>query len=357
MAIGLDIGSSAVRVVQLEQRRGGAPQLTSYGEVAVPTGAVVDGDVVEPAVVADALRELWGRAGLRRRTVAVGLASQRVTVREVELPDLPDEELAQAVRLQAEDQLPIPLDEALLDHVVVERYAVGDERRNVRLLLVAAERDMVERLLAAVTGAKLRPALVDLDAFALVRSLATPPAADDDGDGLDEVELVVDIGATVTKIVVHRGGAALFVRMVRLGGDAATRELENVLDLSREDAERAKLDASAAMAAGADLDADDERARVLNSSAQSVITEVRRSLDFFRGQHDDVEVRRVLLSGGASLVPNLDRQLHSALELPVEPGDALRRVGAPHGNGAPNGLQDKARFLAVPVGLAMGLLP
>ncbi|MDQ3980771.1 MAG: pilus assembly protein PilM, partial [Actinomycetota bacterium] len=160
VAIGLDIGSSAVRAVQLGQRRGGTLELTNYGEAALPPEAVVDGDVVQPAVVADALRKLWAQAGLRQRTVAVGLASQRVTVREIDLPDLPDTELAEAVRLQAQDQLPIPIGEALLDHVVVERYDVGDERRNVRVLLVAAERDMVDRLLDAVTGAKLRPALV-----------------------------------------------------------------------------------------------------------------------------------------------------------------------------------------------------
>ena len=155
-------------------RRAGSSGLTHYGEVALPPGAVVDGEVVEGDVVADALRELWGQAGLRRRTVAVGLASQRVTVRQIDLPDMPEAELADAVRLQAQDQLPIPVDEALLDHVVVGRYPAGNDRQNVRVLLVAAEREMVDRLLTAVTAAKLRPALVDLDAFALVRSLSTP---------------------------------------------------------------------------------------------------------------------------------------------------------------------------------------
>ncbi len=356
VAIGLDIGSSAVRAVQLGQRRGGTLELTNYGEAALPPEAVVDGDVVQPAVVADALRKLWAQAGLRQRTVAVGLASQRVTVREIDLPDLPDTELAEAVRLQAQDQLPIPIGEALLDHVVVERYDVGDERRNVRVLLVAAERDMVDRLLDAVTGAKLRPALVDLDAFALVRSLATSSANGDHPLSAEDVELLVDIGATVTKIVLHRAGAPLFVRMVRLGGDAATRQLEKVLDLSWEEAERAKIETSTSIAAGAEVDPDDERARVLQSAVQRVITEVRHSLDFFRSQHDDVEVRRVLLSGGGSLAPKLAAQLHEVLEVPVEPGDPLRAFEGDHGRGEANGVQERARFLAVPVGLAMGLL-
>lgn len=350
MAIGLDIGSSAVRVAEVEQRRGGSLRLKRYGEVALPPGAVVDGDVVEPMVVADALRELWGSTGVRGRNVAVGLASQRVTVRPIDLPDLPESELAAAVRMQAADQLPMPVDEALLDYVLVERYAVGDDRQNIRVLLVAAEREMVERLLAAVTAAKLRPVLVDLDAFALLRSLATSTEAG------DETELIVDIGAAVTKIAVHRGGHPLFVRMVRLGGDASTRQLQQVLDLSWEEAEKAKLGASGAMAAGVELDPDDERARVLESGVQRAITEVRDSLAFFHSQHDDVAVERVVLSGGASLAPNLADRLQAALEVPVAQGEPLGSVDATHRRRASFDAGEEGPFMAVPVGLALGLL-
>ena len=350
MAIGLDIGSTAVRAVELQQRRGGPVQLRHHGQVALPPGAVVDGDVVEPAQVTAALRELWGQAGLRRRAVAVGLASQRVTVRQIDLPELPDAELAAAVRLQAQDQLPIPVDQALLDHVVVEHYAVADGKRNVRVLLVAAERDMVDRRLDTITAAKLRPVVVDLDAFALFRSLGRPAVADTD------VELVVDIGATVTTIAVHRGGHPLFVRMVRLGGDAVTRRLQDVLDLSWEEAEAAKLGASRAIAAGADVDPDDERARVLHSGVQRVTSEVRDSLEFFRGQHDDVEVQRVLLCGGASWAPELVEVLHSKLELPVQRGDPLRALTNGNGGGEHAEPEGEGASLAVPMGLALGLL-
>lgn len=350
MAIGLDIGSGAVRAVQLTQARDRSLRLTRHGEVALPPGAVVDGDVVEPTAVVDALRELWDRAGLRRRTVALGLASQRITVRQLDLPELPDDELREAVRLQAQDQLPMAIDEALFDHVVVERLVVGDERRIVRLLLVAAERDMVERLLAAVSAAGLRPVRVDLDAFALVRSLASSLLLGGD------VELIVDIGATVTKIVVHRGGDPLFVRMVRLGGAGATRQLQDALDLDWEGAEIAKLEASAALAGGAELDPDDERARVLATGAGRVVAEVRRSLDYFRTTHPDTAVQRALLSGGVSLTPALAEQLQEALELPVEHGGPLRMIEAPPRRGQQGDLLQEGPFLAVPIGLALGLL-
>jgi len=349
VAIGLDIGSSAVRAAELDQRRGGSVRLTHYGEVGLPPGAVVDGDVLEPTVVADALRELWKVSGIRNRCVAVGLASQKVTVREIDLPDMPDADLADAVRLQAQEQLPMPIDEALLDFVVVERYPVADDRFNVRVLLVAAEKDMVDRLLAPVTTAKLRPVLVDLDAFALLRSLAGPTAT-------DEVELIVDIGATVTKIAVRRAGSPLFVRMVRLGGDASTAQLQKVLELSWDEAEKAKVDASGSMVAGAEIDPEDERARVLQNGVKRVVTEVRDSLDFFRSQHGDVEVQRVLLSGGASLVPDLAGELQTALELPVEQGDPLGAVDTDRRRRLPAGLDDESLSPAVAVGLALGLL-
>ena len=365
MVIGLDIGSSAVRAGELERRRGGAPRLIRYGEVALPAGAVIDGDVVEPEVVAEALRQLWGMTGMKGRSVAVGLASQRVTVRQIDLPELPDDELADAVRMQGQDQLPMPVDEALLDFVVVSRYAVDDDRRNIRVLLVAAEREMVARLLGAVTAAKLRPVVVDLDAFALLRSLGTTTTAAGGGGEATEpidtlapppTEVVVDIGAMLTKFAVHRGGHPLFVRMTRFGGVGSTQELQQVLDLTWEQAEKAKLDASGAMAAGAQLDPDDERVRVLQRGVQKAITEVRHSLDFFRSQHDDMEVQRVLLSGGASLAPDLADQLETALDLPVAQGDPLRSVDANHRRGAPGNAGEESPFLAVPVGLALGLL-
>ena len=344
MAVGLDIGSSAVRAVQLAPQRGGPPRLGPHGEVALPPGAVVDGDVVEPAVVAEALRRLWDGARLRDKKVAVGLASPRVTVRQLDLPELADAELGDAVRLQAEDQLPIPVEQALLDHLVIERYPVGEGRRNVRLLLVAADQEMVDRLLAAITAAKLRPVVVDLDAFALIRSLAGGSASG------DEVELVVDVGAAVTKIAVHRGGNPLFVRMVALGGQVTTRALQEALDLDWEGAEAAKLRASTAMAAGVDLDPDDERARMLHDGVQRVLREVRRSFDFFRGQHEDVPVHRVILCGGASAVPALAEQLASALELPVDRCSPQGVLDAAE----PTGALGAGGSLAVAVGLALG---
>lgn len=349
MPIGLDVGSSAVRAVQLEKRRGGAVELRRFGEVALPPGAVVDGDVVEAEAVAEALKRLWAETGLRRREVAVGVASQRVTVRPMDLPELAEAELADAVRLQAQDELPISVDDAVLGHVVVERYDVDDDRRNVRLLLVAAEKDMVERLLTAVTRARLRVALVDLGAFALLRSLTGSSTTG------EEAELVVDIGAAVTKIAVHREGAPLFVRMVRLGGDTVTRQLQDALDLSWEEAEQAKLDASAAMAGGASLEEEDERVRVLEAGTRRVVSEIRHSLDFFRSQHE-TEVRRVLLSGGASLAANLGAALEAGLDVAVEKANPLRGLSSTGGDGNGTPLSGKWPFLAVPVGLAMGLL-
>ena len=348
MAVGLDIGSSTVRLVRLERRRGNV-RLSHVAKAALPRGAVVDGDVVDPPAVAGVVGDLWRGAGVRQRDVAVGLASPRITVRQIELPDLPEKELPGAVRLQAEDQLPIPVDQAVLDHIVVERGGDGDQRR-VRVLLVAAEREMVDRRLAAVKAVKLRPVLVDLDVFALLRSLdaSTPP-----GDG---VELIVDIGAMVTKIAVHRAGHPLFVRMVRNGGDAATRQLEKVLDLPWHEAEAAKLSGSASMALGTELGPEDERARALETAVQRVVTEVSNSLDFFRSQHDDVEVQRVVLSGGASLAPDLADRLEVALELPVRRGDPLRGLEVPNGDGV--GVTEQERpFLGVAVGLALGALP
>ncbi|MBW3548852.1 MAG: pilus assembly protein PilM, partial [Actinobacteria bacterium] len=121
MAIGLDIGSSAVRAVQIERKRGGTLRLTHRGQVDLPPGAVRDGEVVDPDAVAEALRRLWRETGLRTRLARVGVASERVVARTIDLPDLPDAELAGVLQFEAQTYIPIPVDETVLDFHVLER--------------------------------------------------------------------------------------------------------------------------------------------------------------------------------------------------------------------------------------------
>lgn len=344
--IGLDIGSSAVRAVQVSAHGRRPTTLDRIGQVELPPGAIRDGEVVDGDVVTEALRTLWDRAGFTTRTVAVGLANQQVVVRHVDLPYLPPAELRSSLELQAQEYIPIPVEQAILDMHVLDTYETEDGARFSRILLVAAQRTMVEALTGCVRAAKLRPVQVDLDAFALLRSLA-PPRLLPDRDG----EMLLDIGSDTTNIVVHAEGVPTFVRILLMGGGAITTSLTGALGLSHEQAERTKAAAGMAVAGMAPPD---EAARLVTERASRFVEEIRGSLDYYTAQPDAVPVNRVVLSGGGAQLPNLKERLSSALDLPVEHGHPMQelkigKVEYDHGQ-----LIDAEPRLAVAIGLAVG---
>src|SRR5579871_2489213 len=170
---GLDIGTFAVRAVELnlDSER---PTMTAFGQVALPRGAVVDGEVVDTAAVTQAIRDLWARGRFSVKQVRLGVSSQRVIVRQAELPAMSEEELRSAIHFEAQDLIPIPIEEALLDFCIVgPPPAPVDDNEDARMkvLLVAAPREMVMQHLAAVEGAGLVVDAVDAVPLALFRAV------------------------------------------------------------------------------------------------------------------------------------------------------------------------------------------
>ncbi len=210
--VGLDIGTSGVRAAELVLGKGG-PTLDRFGQVALPPGAVRDGEVVDTDAVAAALRELWVLARFTSRKVVVGVANQRVVVRQVELPWMPVDELRKSLAYSVQDYIPMPVDQAILDFHPLADFVNEAGARMLRVLLVAAARDMVSSALAAVAKAGLQASMVDLTSFAVLRSQVTAS-----GGFAVEAEALVDIGASVTNIVVHSGGVPRFVRILLMGG-------------------------------------------------------------------------------------------------------------------------------------------
>ncbi|HWB70871.1 MAG TPA: type IV pilus assembly protein PilM [Egibacteraceae bacterium] len=343
--IGLDIGSSALRAVQVTTGGRGPAALERVGQVALPPGAVRDGEVAEPDAVVESLRALWSRFGFKGRQVALGVANQQVVVRQLDLPYLPESELRQSLGFQVQDAIPIPVEQAILDFHVLDTLETGEGQRISRIMLVAAQRQMIDAVLDVVGRARLEPVALDLQAFAVLRSLA-PPGVLTGSQG----ELLVDVGAAVTNIVIHEGGVPRFVRILLMGGSAITDSLVGALGMSHEQAERAK--ASIGLVAGDG--GRDQATRLIAERAGSFVDELRGSLDYYQAQAEAVPVRRVVLTGGASQLPNLAERLSDALGLPVQRGHPMQelrigKVGIGHDE-----LVAAEPYLAVAIGLALG---
>ena len=173
--VGLDIGTDFIRAAQIKPS-GSGNSLSAYGLVAMPFGAVVEGEIVDPEAVSIAIKELWRRSGMRNKTVSIGVSNQKVVVRLIDLPYMERAELAGAIQYQAQDYIPIPVEDAILDFQIIGDYMTPADEHMMEVLLVAAQRDMIANAVAAVEGAGLKLAQIDVTSFAIVRALLGPDA-------------------------------------------------------------------------------------------------------------------------------------------------------------------------------------
>src|SRR6266545_2013668 len=336
--IGLDIGSTAVRAAEVST--GDVPVLARAAQVPLPSGAVENGEVRQPQVVGEALRELWGRSRIRGRQVRIGVGNQRVVVREIALPWLPDKELRASLGFQVQEFIPISVDEAVLDFDPLGEFEL-EGRRMLRILLVAAQKMMIGE---AVAEARLEPVGIDLNPFALVRAVGTVEALNLETPG---DEAVVDVGAHVTNISVHDRGVARFVRILPTGGRDITLAIARGLGLDDEVAERLKR--------GEDVEggpAYEEVERVSLSRAGTLVDEIRSSLEFYTAQVPGARIGRVLITGGGSKLRGFLELVQERIPVRVDRGRVFERVKSEL-DLPPEAMEDAEPVLAVAVGLAI----
>jgi type IV pilus assembly protein PilM len=347
--VGLDIGTSGVRAAELTLGKGGAT-LERFGQVALPEGAVRDGEVADSDAVAAAIKQLWAQAKFSSKKVVVGVANQKVIVRQVDLPWLPTDELRKALAFQVQDYVPMPVEEAILDFHPLEEFTNDSGARMLRVLLVAAARDMVGSAIDAVHKAGLQPQMVDLTSFAVLRALTN---LDTSVVEASRAEALIDVGAQVTNIVIHQAGVPRFVRILLMGGGDITDAVSERLGVPGEQAEAIKQESGMAAVAGS---AEGTPAgRAIEGTANSFVEEVRGSLDYYMAQPGAVRIDRVVLSGGGSRLSGLQDRLATATRLPVQAARPLSALKLGKTGLTPDQLAYVEPMVAVPVGLAMGV--
>jgi type IV pilus assembly protein PilM len=342
--VGLDIGSSAVYAVQVRNGRSG-PELDRIGQIDLPPGAVHQGQIVDPDAVVAALKQLWQTHRIGSRKVALGLANQRVVVRRLDLPLMTEAELRASLPLQVDGLIPIPVEEAVLDFCMLGEHQTDDGTRQLQILLVAAQQEMIDQMLDVVRRAGLRAVGVDLDVFAALHSMAAPDVLGEAG-----AEMLIDVGSTMTDVVVHRNGSPYFARTMLIGGAAITEQIVEELVVDRETAEALKIDPSTATT-------DEERAAVtdvLAAQTAQIVEEIRGTVDYCAAQRDMPAIERIVLTGGSSRIPQLARQLADAVNLDVATGSPLQAIDPTHAVVTDEQLEADDARLAVAVGLALG---
>lgn len=335
--VGLDIGTDHIRVAQVKPA-GAGMSLSNYGIIGLPMGVVVEGEIVDVDAVAAALKELWRRTGMHEKDVSIGVSNQKVVVRLIDLPYMERAELQGAIQYQAQDYIPIPVDDAILDFQIIGDYMTPNDEHMMEVLLVAAQRDMIASAVSAVEDAGLRLQQIDVTSFAIVRALMgdTPsvlPSEDEEGN---EATGVIHISSGITNIAVVEKGVPRFTRVSSLAGNEFTQSIANVLNMTFDEAEDIKIrmglpDITAATPTPPPPGIDPQVAQVaqdaLEREVNKFIAEVRRSLDYYLTQATQIRtIRRILLTGSGGQLANMAGYLEKGLQAEVVVSDPLSRL-------------------------------
>jgi type IV pilus assembly protein PilM len=335
---GLDIGTSAVRVAQVKPA-GGSLALVNYDSIRVPMGAVAEGEIVDVDAVSHAIGQLWRKAAVGDKKVNIGVANQKVVVRHIEIPFMEKAELAGAIQYQAQDFIPIPVEEAILDFQILGDHVNDQDEHVMEVLLVAAQRDMIAAHIQAVEGAGLRPQVVDVAAFAIVRALLYKnqeflPPEDQQQDA--EALAVVHVSSGITNIIVVEDNIPRFTRVSALAGNDLTQSIASGLNIPFEDADHMKLAVGLPGPDGrglpSDLPADTmeqyELAQdILEREVSRFVSEVRRSFDYYLTQASQVRViRKLLLSGSGARLGHIAEYMERGLQVSVELAQPLEHL-------------------------------
>ena len=340
--VGLDIGSSGIKLVQLKESRG-RYILQKFGFKPLEPEVIVDGTVMDEGRVVSAIKELFEETNIKVTQVAVSISGHAVIIKKISLPPMPVEELEGQVRLAAEQYIPFDINEVNIDFSVLpSSEAAGDTQGEMSIILVAAKKDKINELTELVKGAGLLPIVMDVDAFAIENMHAINyPVSQEDTTAL------VNIGASVMNINIVRGGTSLFTRDIPIGGNRYTEAIQREVGMSYEEAEETKKGSRSAGSNQAAV------TTVIDSVNAEVASEIARTIDYFKSTMSDADVQQVLLCGGGAQVKGLVPQLRDRMHAVVEVANPFGEIDTSGSDFDQNTLAELAPLAAVGVGLAL----
>jgi type IV pilus assembly protein PilM len=340
--VGIDIGSSALRAVEVSDADKAKPMLLRYHEVLLPYGAVSRGEVVEPNTVAAALKSLWSAGGFKSKNVVLGMGNHRVLARDLTVPKASIKRIRESLPFQVQDMLPVPVADALLDFYPISERA-GENGPEVNGLLIAAVKEAVAGNVRAVQLAGLTPVEVDLIPFALSRVIHR-------GAQSEGAVVQIDVGVGTTTVVVNLAGVPQFVRLIPTGGGDLTQALVVRLGITAEAAEALKRSVGLATRAAPENEA---AYTIIREVTTELLNSLRNTVNYFANTRHQMPVTRIVLTGGGAQLGGFSEALGEMTRLPVGAAEPSGSVDLGRGVDA-TALKQTGGAFSVALGLALG---
>ena len=341
LALGLDIGSSSIKLVHLKEGRRGYT-LLAWGEAPLPPEAVVDNQLMNSSAIVEAIRQLVAQQRVKVKDVAIGVRGHSVIIKRISMPVMSQEDLDESIQWEAEQYIPFDVKDVHIDTQILTPQ--GDAAGQMDVLLVAAKKDMINDFTAVCAEAGLTATVVDVDAFAVQNAFeANYPQAP------GQPVVLINVGAAVTNINIVSNGLAIFTRDITVGGNAFTEEIQKQLNISAEEAEALKVGGHGET----DAVVPQEVERVIQGVADQMGGEIQRSLDFHAATAPDVHPTRVYLSGGTARIPALFKVIEQRAGVPVEILNPFKNIEVDNRKFDPAVIMNAAPAAAVAVGLAL----
>ena len=343
--VGLDIGSHAVKAVELRMARNGF-ELVNLGHLNLQSDTIVDGHIIDLNHVSDVINRIWVEQGFKTSTVATAISGHAVIVKKILLPQMSNEELDEQIQWEAEQHIPFDIKDVHVDYQVLRRRA---EASQMDLLLVAAKRDQIEEYAQLARNAKLKPMVCDIDAFTvqnLFEYSRTLPA--------DQTIALINVGASLSSLNIIANGVSAFTREIANGGNGITEEIQKQLNVPHEQAEAYKCGGSAS--------ADDpsragmvpqQVVQVIEAVSDTIAAEIQRSLDFFMATSGEGEIARIYVTGGSANLAALARAIERRARVSVETWSPVEKLTIEAKEVDPLLLQARAAQLSVALGLSL----
>jgi type IV pilus assembly protein PilM len=337
--LGLDIGTSTIKLAEVELSRSGAT-LNSFAMASTPSGSVVAGDILDLASIAQTVAALAQELRTKRKFIAVGLWGSSVIVKKISIPRMEEKVVGEQIRWEAEQYIPFDINEVNLAFKILKGLPQSNETMDI--LIIAARQEQAFKYAEIVEAAGLQCSILDVGGFALANAFEM-----NYGILKGQAIALLNIGASVTNLVIIESGEILFCRDIPVGGSTYTGEIQKALSVNAEEAESIKLGACTGQAAP------EEVPIVLKATHEIYGDEVRGSFDFFLNTNSNTSIQRCFVTGGGSRVPGLVEHLSQSLKIPTETLDPFASVGYNPKSLTPDYLADIRDFAAVSLGLGL----